>query len=338
MRRRWRTSCYYSDTTDRPDDYHALLPSLGVLLLSAPSSATPPLDAPSASSREIISAAARHVLADHLRTLERDESGDALTALQRALVTALPAALASDVLTSVEPLATELGALAHRRGIPLPAVVARAHHAHTHTMEAIIGHLTHTDHAGLLTLLQISRVLRDLSAAAVAGYQDAALALLTTQALTDGLTGIANRRAFDARLDEEIQRAARFGHAMALVLLDIDGLKRMNDTRGHVQGDALVRAVASVLREQARGIDLVARIGGDEFAVIVPEADRGGADALAQRLARTVSARQVDGAPLRVSMGVAVYPEDGATPPALIAQADHLMYADKRRAEAVPPR
>jgi len=253
-------------------------------------------------------------------------------------LTALPDALASDVLTSVEPLATELGALAHRRGIPLPAVVARAHHAHTHTMEAIIGHLTHTDHAGLVALLQISRILRDLSAAAVAGYQDAALALLTTQALTDGLTGIANRRAFDARLDDEIQRAARFRHAMGLVLVDIDGLKRMNDTRGHVRGDVLVCAVATVLREQARGIDLVARIGGDEFAVIVPEASRAGADALVQRLAQTARACQVDGVPLRVSMGVAVYPDDGTTPDALIAQADRHMYADKRRTGADAPR
>ncbi len=174
--------------------------------------------------------------------------------------------------------------------------------------------------------------MRDLSDAVLAGYQDAALALLTEQALTDGLTGIANRRAFDTRLNNEIARAQRFQHCIALVLLDIDGLKRVNDTQGHVHGDTLVRAVAAILREQARGIDLVARIGGDEFAVIVPETDRGGADALVHRLVQTAHTRYVDGVALRFSVGVAVYPDDGITPAALIEQADQRMYTDKRRA------
>ncbi len=120
----------------------------------------------------------------------------------------------------------------------------------------------HADHAGLVALLRISHVLRDLTDAVVSGYQDEATSLLTEQALTDGLTGIANRRAFDARLEEELRRAERLGHGVALVLLDIDGLKRMNDAHGHAHSDALVYAVATVLREQAQGIDLVARIGG----------------------------------------------------------------------------
>jgi len=258
--------------------------------------------------------------------------------LRRALLTALPDALATGDLTVVEPLAAQLGALAHRYGLPLAAVVTNAHRNHTHTMDTLIGHLDHPDHAVLVALLEISHILRDLSDAALAGYQDAALALLREQTLTDGLTGIANRRAFDSRLADEVERAERFGHGIALVLLDIDGLKRMNDTRGHAYGDALISAVAALLRDQARGIDLVARIGGDEFAVIVPEADRGGADALVQRLARTARARQVHGVPLRVSMGVAVYPDNGPTPAALIARADRLMYTAKRRLGPPTPR
>lgn len=286
---------------------------------------------PLITSSEGVHAVARRVLADHLRSLENDEPRGALGELWRALVTALPEALASGDLTIAAPLAAQLGALAQRQGLPLATVVASAHRNHTHTMDAIIGHIDHTDHAGLVALLRISHVVRDLSDAALAGYQDAALALLTEQALTDGLTGIANRRAFDTRLDDEIQRGERFGHGMALVLLDIDGLKRVNDTRGHVRGDLLVCTVATILREQARGIDLVARIGGDEFAVILPEATRDGADALIQRLVQTANTRQVDGMALRFSMGVAVYPDDGTTPAALIEHADQHMYADKRR-------
>jgi len=285
---------------------------------------------PLTTSAEMVYAAAQSVLVDRLRSLERSGASNEAHEVRRRLVAALPDALTSGDLTAVDPLAFQIGALAQRQGLPLAALVAVAHHNHTQTMDAIIGHLDHTDHAGLVALLRISHVVRDLSDTALAGYQDAALALLTEQALTDGLTGIANRRAFDIHLDDEIQRGRRFGHGVALVLVDIDGLKRVNDTQGHIRGDLLVCAVATILREQARGIDLVARIGGDEFAVILPEATRDGADALIQRLMQTANTRQVDGAAVRFSVGVAVYPGDGTTPAALIDHADQHMYADKR--------
>lgn len=289
---------------------------------------------PLTTSTEMVYAAAQSVLVDRLRSLERSGASNEAHEVRRRLVAALPDALTSGDLTAIDPLAFEIGALAQRQGLPLAALVAGAHRNHTHTMDAIIGHLDHTDHAGLVALLRISHVVRDLSDTALAGYQDAALALLTEQALTDGLTGIANRRAFDTRLDDEIQRGRRFGHGVALVLVDIDGLKRVNDTQGHVRGDLLVCTVATILREQARGIDLVARIGGDEFAVILPETAGGGAVSLVQRLAQAAAMRQVAGVTLRVSMGVAVYPDDGTTPAALIDHADQHMYADKRRGDA----
>jgi len=295
---------------------------------------TPQPGEPLITSSAGVHAVARRVLADHLGSLERDEPRGALGDLRRALLTALLEALASGDLTIAASLAAQLGALAQRQGIPLSSVAVNAHRSHTRAMDAIIGDIAHTDHAGLVTLLGISHALRDLAYAALAGYQDATLALLTEQALTDGLTGVANRRAFDTRLNDEIERGQRFGHGVALVFLDIDGLKRMNDTQGHTQGDALVCAVATLLRAQARGIDLVARVGGDEFAVILPETAGGGAVSLVQRLAQAAATRQVAGVPLRVSMGVAVYPDDGATPAALIAHADQHMYADKRRGDA----
>jgi len=288
---------------------------------------------PLTTSAEMVYAAAQSVLVDRLRSLERSGASNEAHEVRRRLVAALPDALTSGDLTAVDPLAVQLGALVQRQGLPLAALVASAQRNHTHTMDAIISHIDHTDHAGLVALLRISHVVRELSDTALAGYQDAALALLTEQALTDGLTGSANRRAFDTRLDDEIQRGRRFGHGVALVIVDIDGLKRVNDRQGHVRGDLLVCTVATILREQAREIDLVARIGGDEFAVILPQATRDGADALIQRLVQTVNTRQVNGAALRFSVGVAVYPDDGTTPAALIDHADQHMYADKRRSQ-----
>ncbi len=300
--------------------------------MSTPSSATPPPDQPPANSPEAMYAVVHQVLADRRRNLESVSPGSATHELSRALLTALPDALTTGVLTQVEPMAYQLGAAAQRQGVHLPRLAVGAHREHDRIMDSIISHIMHADHAGLVTLLQISHVLRDLTDAVISGYQDEATSLLTEQALTDGLTGIANRRAFDARLEEELRRAERLGHGVALVLLDIDGLKRMNDAHGHAHGDALVCAVATVLREQARGIDLVARIEGDEFAVILPEGTQGGTDALVQRLAQAVGSRQVEGTIVRVSAGVAVYPEDGTTPPVLMQHADHRMYAAKRHA------
>lgn len=108
-------------------------------------------------------------------------------------------------------------------------------------------------------------------------------------AYTDGLTGISNYRRFRERLDEETKRTQRYGHPFALLLIDMDNLKDYNDSYGHLSGDCALKAVAGVLASNVRNVDLVARYGGDEFAVIMLEASRETAIALAERLRERVA-------------------------------------------------
>jgi len=173
-------------------------------------------------------------------------------------------------------------------------------------------------------VLQISRALRHVERHVLLAYEDHALATLTHQALSDPLTGLANRRYFDERLQDELARAQRRERPLAVILIDVDDLKVVNDSNGHAAGDTVLRAVATLLRDQARGIDVAARLGGDEFALLLPETDDAGANKLLQRL--------LDGAAgeARFSAGVAIYPEDGRTAEALLHEADVALYRAKR--------
>ena len=103
------------------------------------------------------------------------------------------------------------------------------------------------------------------------------------QAQTDPLTGLWNRRRM-AEILREVERAVRFGHPLSLLILDVDDFKEINDTEGHLQGDAVLRKIAEVVREHTRSIDVAARYGGDEIALILPETDVEGAARLAERL------------------------------------------------------
>ncbi len=118
------------------------------------------------------------------------------------------------------------------------------------------------------------------------------------QAVTDALTGLANRRHFEERLVEEVERSRRSREPAGLLMLDIDNFKRVNDVHGHVAGDAVLREVAAVLGETAREIDLAARYGGEEFALILPGAGLEGAGQVAERVRAAIEAREisVDGA------------------------------------------
>jgi len=157
------------------------------------------------------------------------------------------------------------------------------------------------------------------------------LRLLATR---DALTGVLNRRAFDALLAGESDRARRLGRPLAMVVLDLDHFKKINDTHGHPAGDAVLATVARVLESEVRSIDKVARIGGEEFAVLLMEMDADGGFAVAKRLVTAVRGRPVvvnGGSPLAVtiSAGVAALPVHGGTDGEFLAAADKALYTAK---------
>jgi len=149
----------------------------------------------------------------------------------------------------------------------------------------------------------------------------------------DPLTGLANRRRFDAELKRHLDYCRRYGPIGAVVVLDLDHFKEVNDTLGHAAGDDLIVAIAAVLRRGVRGTDVVARLGGDEFAVLLPQADRTGAEIVAQGIVDRVRnhVQGLDGTLRKVTASVGVVVIDAANedPGELMAAADMVMYDAK---------
>jgi two-component system cell cycle response regulator len=152
--------------------------------------------------------------------------------------------------------------------------------------------------------------------------------------VTDALTGLGNYRFFQQNLAREVDRAARFGRPLSLLMLDLDRFKQVNDAHGHQVGDAVLMQVADRIREEVREVDVVARYGGEEFVVVLPETGEEGAQQLAGRVCE-----RIRGVPLHtsagdlevtVSIGVAVYPEHGDSPSSLVRAADQALYVAKR--------
>jgi two-component system, cell cycle response regulator len=154
-------------------------------------------------------------------------------------------------------------------------------------------------------------------------------------AIKDGLTGVYNRREFNRRLAAELERSQRYQHSFALVMMDIDFFKNLNDTYGHQAGDEALRIVAALLQQEVRPTDQVARYGGEEFVIILPETSGDDAAALADRLRQAIAATAVPVAPdqsthITASIGLAAFPSDAQTDDKLTAAADKALYIAKR--------
>jgi diguanylate cyclase (GGDEF)-like protein len=150
---------------------------------------------------------------------------------------------------------------------------------------------------------------------------------------TDELTEVGNRRSFDLRFREEISRSSRFGHTFSLLMIDIDGFKKFNDEFGHPKGDAVLRALGALMRSASREGDVPCRVGGEEFAFILPETGKADGLVFAERFRRRVesSVMAPDSVnPITVSVGLAAYPDDGRSPDEIVWAADEALYESKR--------
>jgi diguanylate cyclase (GGDEF)-like protein len=158
---------------------------------------------------------------------------------------------------------------------------------------------------------------------------------LQEASIRDSLTGLCNRREFDRRLRDELERCERYRHPLSLLMLDLDHFKAINDRYGHPVGDKVLREVADIVKHALRASDEVARHGGEEFAVILPETDKFVAGVLAQRIREVVATHAFSGDGTRslsvtVSIGLAGFPNDAKSGEGLIAAADSALYDAKR--------
>ncbi len=181
-------------------------------------------------------------------------------------------------------------------------------------------------------------VLRMIEVIAIQAAQAVLRAQLYEQmermATTDGLTGLFNHRTFQAKADEIMAQARRYGRKCSLMLTDVDHFKSVNDTYGHPTGDQVLKGVARIIKQMARDTDVVARYGGEEFVVIMPETDAKGAQIIAERIREAVKAEvfQTEMGPLKITMslGIATFPDNGAEKQQLIDLADQCLYHAKR--------
>jgi diguanylate cyclase (GGDEF)-like protein len=200
----------------------------------------------------------------------------------------------------------------------------------------LLGVLTVVDHEDGEFLRDDVETLAGLANQAGVAIENARLHLqVEQQAITDPLTGLANRRQFFDTLEREFERAQRFGTPLSLIMLDIDNFKQMNDVRGHLAGDAVLHGTAGTIEDLIREIDLAARYGGEEFGVLLPQTNLEGAKNLAERLREAVAQRvvtfgedQING--VTASFGVASGPRANADHLDLVARADAALYRAKR--------
>jgi diguanylate cyclase (GGDEF)-like protein len=158
--------------------------------------------------------------------------------------------------------------------------------------------------------------------------------MLHEHALRDALTGLFNRRYLEATLEREFKRVTRGLRPLGLIMLDLDNFKRLNDTFGHLAGDAVLKALGRLLQSRVRGADIACRYGGEEFALVLPEAPLDVTRSRAEQLCEEVSQLVIsyDGqvlGPITVSLGVAAFPEHGRTAEVVLRAADQALYRAK---------
>jgi diguanylate cyclase (GGDEF)-like protein len=186
-------------------------------------------------------------------------------------------------------------------------------------------------------MIEVERRLNDtidrLVVECVVAYFDRATAELADQARRDALTGLLNHQAFSDVLAAELERAERYGHGVTLVFVDLDGFKEINDALGHVEGDRVLHRVGDAAQAVLRGSDVAGRMGGDEFAVLLLEADKHAADRFLRRFRATLSeleARRELPEGFSFSAGAAHYPSEAADADTLVRLADSRQYEIKR--------
>ncbi len=159
-------------------------------------------------------------------------------------------------------------------------------------------------------------------------------ARMERMATTDALTGLVNRRRLMELADESLARADRFGRKVSLLLIDADHFKRVNDSYGHAVGDVVLRHIAQLLRREARRVDVVSRLGGEEFVLLADETDVAGAAILAERIRARISGETIRGSfgeiTVTVSVGTSTWPENAASKEQLLERADQALYEAKR--------
>lgn len=171
----------------------------------------------------------------------------------------------------------------------------------------------------------LTQVFNDMVAKLRAGHEE-----LERLSATDPLTGLFNRRRMMEALDNEVRRSRRLKHTFAVLMADVDHFKRYNDAHGHPAGDAVLKQVATVLRESTRDVDVVARYGGEEFFVLMPETEGEGAADVADRVRSRLAKEKMSGGNVTLSFGVAEFPAHGDVGETLIAIADAALYQAKR--------
>jgi len=198
------------------------------------------------------------------------------------------------------------------------------------TLHGLGPFIRESENASLLLLQSYTDVtgVMTMAMTALVSERQKAQDQLSQLAGSDPVTGLANYRRLMEVLNSEILRSKRTGAPKALLMLDLDGLKKINDRHGHLTGTRALCRVADALRETCRAIDTAARYGGDEFALILVDTGKFAAELVARRIMERVAG---DGGspPVTVSVGVAVYPEDGQTAESLFAAADHRLYKMK---------